>query len=41
MTGGAGDCNPMLTQAATVRMDLPAASTTEVVAAILEALARR
>ena len=35
-----GDYNPMLTQAATVRIDLPAASTTEVIAAILEALAR-
>jgi hypothetical protein len=30
----------MLTQAATVRLDLPAASTTEVAAAILDALAR-
>jgi hypothetical protein len=30
----------MLTQAATIRLDLPAASTTEVVSAILKALAR-
>jgi hypothetical protein len=30
----------MLTEAATVRLDLPAASTTEVVSAVLEALAR-
>jgi nucleoside 2-deoxyribosyltransferase len=40
MAGMAGEYNPMLTQAATIRLDLPAASTTEVVAAILEALAR-
>ena len=40
MVGRAGDYNPMLTQAATIRLDLPAASTTEVVSAILEALAR-
>jgi nucleoside 2-deoxyribosyltransferase len=39
LAGNAGDYNPMLTQAATARIDLPAASTTEVVAAILDALA--
>jgi nucleoside 2-deoxyribosyltransferase len=36
--GSSGDYNPMLTQAATKRIDLPAASTTEVIGAILEAL---
>lgn len=40
LAGDAGDNNPMLTQAATARIDLPAASITEVVAAILGALAR-
>ncbi len=40
MAGSAGENNPMLTQAATVRLDLPAASTTGVAAAILDALAR-
>jgi hypothetical protein len=30
----------MLTQAATVRIDLPAASTTQVISSILDALAR-
>jgi nucleoside 2-deoxyribosyltransferase len=38
MAGEAGEYNPMLTQSATVRIDLPAASTMEVVAAILDAL---
>jgi nucleoside 2-deoxyribosyltransferase len=38
--GNAGDYNPMLTEAATARIDLPSASTTEIIAAILEALAR-
>ena len=38
--GNAGDYNAMLTQAATARIDLPAASTTEVIAAILDALSR-
>ena len=38
--GYAGGYNPMLTQAATARIDLPEASTTEVIAAILDALAR-
>ena len=40
MGGNAGAYNPMLAEAATVRLDLPAASTTEVVGAILEALER-
>ena len=40
LSGSAGDYNPMLTQAATARIDLPAASTTEVIGANLEALAR-
>ena len=38
--GDAGDYNPMLTQAATIRVDLPAAATDDVIAVILEALAR-
>jgi len=38
MAGDAGAYNPMLAEAATIRLDLPAASTTEVIAAILEAL---
>ena len=40
LAGDAGEYSPMLTQAATIRLDLPDASTTEVVTAILEALAR-
>ena len=40
MAGYAGGYNPMLTQAATIRLELPAASTTEVVSAVLEALER-
>jgi len=40
MAGNAGEYNPMLTQAATIRLDLPAASTTEVVDAVLGALER-
>ncbi len=40
MAGSSGDYNPMLTQAATARIDLPAGSTTEVIAAILEELAK-
>ena len=40
IAGNAGDYNAMLTQAATARIDLPAASTTEVIAAILDALSR-
>ena len=39
-TGSSGDYNAMLTQSATVRLDLPVAPTTGVIAAILEALAR-
>ena len=38
--GKAGDYNPMLTQAATIRVDVPAGSTTEVIQAVLGALAR-
>jgi nucleoside 2-deoxyribosyltransferase len=40
LAGNAGDYNPMLTGSAAARVDLPAASTTEIVSAILEALAR-
>ena len=40
MAGNAGEYNLMLTQSAAVRLDLPAASTTEVVSAILDALER-
>ena len=40
MAGIAGDYNLMLTESATVRLDLPAASTAEVVTAILAALDR-
>jgi len=40
LAGSAGEYNPMLTQAATIRLDLPAASTTEVIAAVLDALTR-
>ena len=39
-SGSVGDYNPMLTQSATARIDLPAASTTEVIGAILAALER-
>jgi nucleoside 2-deoxyribosyltransferase len=38
--GNADGYNVMLTRAATIRLDLPAASTTEVVSALLEALER-
>ena len=38
LAGNAGEYNPMLTQAATIRLDLPAASTTEVISAVLQAL---
>ena len=38
--GDAGGYNAMLTQSATARIDLPAASTPEVIAAILDALSR-
>jgi nucleoside 2-deoxyribosyltransferase len=40
MAGKAGTYNPMMAQSATVRLDLPAASTTEVITAILDALAK-
>ena len=40
LAGSSGTYNPMLTQSAAIRLDLPAASTTEVVAAILDALGR-
>jgi len=40
LAGSAGAYNPMLTQAAAARIDLPAASTSQVISAILEALAR-
>jgi nucleoside 2-deoxyribosyltransferase len=40
MAGTSGSYNPMLAQSAAVRLDLPAASTTEVVAAIIDALRR-
>ena len=39
MAGSAGEYNPMLTQAATIRLDLPATSTTEVVAPWTHSLA--
>lgn len=40
LAGNAGDYNPTLTQAATIRVDAPAGSTTEVVGAVLDALER-
>jgi len=40
LAGNAGGYNPMLTQAATIRVDAPAGSTTEVIAAVLDALER-
>jgi len=40
MAGNVGEYNPMLTQAATIRVDAPAGSTTEVIGAVLDALAR-
>ena len=40
LAGSAGEYNPMLTQAATMRLDLPAASTPTVIAAILDAVDR-
>ena len=40
LAGNAGDYNAMLTQAATARIDLPAASTSQVIASILDALVR-
>ena len=38
--GSAGDYNSMLAEAATIRIDLPAASTVEVIAMVLGALTR-
>ena len=38
LAGNAGRYNPLLAESATIRLDLPAASTTEVITAILEAL---
>jgi nucleoside 2-deoxyribosyltransferase len=40
LAGRAGTYNPMMAQSATVRLDLPAASTTEVITALLAALAQ-
>jgi nucleoside 2-deoxyribosyltransferase len=40
LAGNIGDYNPMLTQAATIRVDAPAGSTSEVVGAVLDALER-
>jgi len=40
LAGNAGAYNPMLMQAATVRVDIPAGSRTEVIAAVLDALER-
>jgi nucleoside 2-deoxyribosyltransferase len=40
MAGDAGEYNPMMTQSAAARLDLPAASTAEVVSAILAAVGR-
>ena len=40
LAGRAGTYNPMMAESATVRLDLPAASTTEVIAAILDGLSR-
>ena len=40
LAGSAGDYSPMLTESATARIDLPVASTAEVIAAILAALSR-
>lgn len=40
LAGKAGDYNPMLTQSATTRIDLPAGSTPDVIAAILAVLAQ-
>lgn len=39
LAGNAGQYNPMMTESATIRLDLPAASTAEVISAILGALA--
>jgi nucleoside 2-deoxyribosyltransferase len=38
LAGRSGTYNPMMAESATIRLDMPAASTIEVIAAILEAL---
>jgi nucleoside 2-deoxyribosyltransferase len=40
LAGDAGEYNPMLAEAATVRVDAPAGSTVEVIGAVLDALTR-
>jgi hypothetical protein len=40
IAGNTGEYNAMLTEAAAIRVDLPAASTAQVVAALLDALAQ-
>ena len=40
LVGSAGDYNSMLAEAATIRIELPAASTVQVIAMILDALAQ-
>lgn len=40
LAGSAGDYNSMLTEAATIRIDMPAASTVQVIESILGSLAR-
>jgi nucleoside 2-deoxyribosyltransferase len=40
LAGDAGDYSPMLTQAATIRLDLPATATETVVNAVIDALAQ-
>jgi nucleoside 2-deoxyribosyltransferase len=40
LAGNTGEYNAMLTEAATIRVDLPAASTADVVRALLDALER-
>ena len=40
LAGDTGTFNPMVAESATVRLDLPAASTADVIAAILDGLAR-
>jgi nucleoside 2-deoxyribosyltransferase len=40
LAGSSGNVNAMLSEAATIRLDMPAASTAQVIAMILDALAR-
>ena len=40
LAGRAGTYNPMMAESASIRLDLPVASTTDVIAAILEALSK-